>query len=600
MLIPSFYNRLSARQQLLLQISIGLAFVLLYISPFLILGEKTPVKIFDNIDQGPTQWWQIYHETNPFWNSSIASPRFLNGAALPAHAGPNFQWDSLPYYLFPPFSAYVLLQFLTRIVAFVGMWLLLCSLFRKGEKQGVNVLISTGVAVLFSILPHYPPTSFTVPALPFLAWVLLTIARHEDYWWHWTTLCLLPFFTDFLMAPVFLLILAGMWWMIDAIARHKGNWRGFGALTLVTILYCISQYQLVLCAITSQEISQRIEFKAVPASLKETCFVAWSDFIHGQALHHVDTHHKYLIPIFILTIWLALSDWGRILAQWFWAGRKCTIKNAIPRVRNERNYYLGMTVGAFVLAGIIALVYGFYTWAPVVSLRQSVPVLNMVQWNRFNWLHPLVWYVGLASLLLAWTKILRPRYGIVFIASVLLLQGVTLFWHADYTQTWRKNEPTWREFFATEQFKEMREFIGKPTKDYRVASIGMHPSIALYNGFYCMDGYCANYNLAYKKKFRQVIAPELAKDQNLERYFNNSGIRCYLFSAELGKNYVQTKQKNKSISGIALGLDAFKKLGGEYIFSAVHVDNPDKSGLKLVKVFEHPQSAWTIWLYAPL
>jgi hypothetical protein len=93
---------------------------------------------------------------------------------------------------------------------------------------------------------------------------------------------------------------------------------------------------------------------------------------------------------------------------------------------------------------------------------------------------------------------------------------------------------------------------------------------------------------------------ELEKSETIKSYFDNWGSRCYLFSTEIGNSLLQTKKSAKSISNLDLDLDAFAQLGGEYIFSAVQIINPEQSGLKLLKVFEHPQSAWKIWLYSPL
>ena len=595
-MILNFYKRLSRLQQCLLQIGIGLAFVVVYLSPYLTLGQDTPTLIHDNMDCS-ISFWQIYHESNPFWNSGPPSPRFLSGE-LPALAGPNLKLANLPYSFLPPFAAYVVLQFLTRLVAFVGMWLLLRSVFPKRSTQTIPTVICTGVAILFAFLPHCPPTSFCIPALPLLAWALWKIARREDRWWHWAVLCLLPLFTPLFMAPVFLLMLVGAAWLVDVVMRRRGNWRWFGALALVSILYCVCEYDLVLSTFASHFKSHRIEFQSVPVSLKAGLREALSNFCDGQ--YHVATHHRFLLPLFALTACLAMAEWGRSLAQ-----RSCRVggskaENTAHTPQAECDSYLGIMVGALILAGLIALWYGLYQWTPFVALRQSVPVLNMVQWDRLHWLHPLVWYVGLAGLLMAWSRMLRPRYAVSFITLVLLWQGMVLVWHADYTQPLRNHEPTWRQFYAHDQFAAIQQFIGKPAENYRVASLAIHPSIALYNGFYCLDGYCNNYSLDYKKSFRQVIAKELDKSDDLKSYFDTWGSRCYLFSSEVGHGFVTTKEKTRSISGLALDLNAFAKLGGQYILSAVQIDNPDKSGLELLKVFDDPQSAWRIWLYAPL
>jgi hypothetical protein len=583
---------------------LGITAVLLYVAPYLILGQDTPVRIHDNMDGSGMQYWRIFHESNPLWHSGESSQRFLNGA-LPAHNGPNFRFSKLPYYLLPPFAAYTFLQLTTRLVAFVGMLLLLRSLLGKTKDETTNIIVCTGIAILFAILPHYPPSAFTVPALPLLAWCFVAIGKHQDNWHHWLTLCFIPFFTSFFLAPIFLLPFIGLAWAIAAVFERKINWRWLGALALVSVLFCVSEYQLALDAFADNGfISHRTEQKLIPTfffigSLKW----AYANFLYGR--YHVATHHYKLIPLFFLTGLLGVWQWL------LWLGKHC---NALPHFistlggteKEERqntirlNTYFAIAISAFILAGIISLWHGFYRWNFFVSLRQHAPVLDMVNWERLHWLHPLVWYLGLAALLLAWAKILKPRFALPFVLIILVAQGATLMRNADYIQTWRAGEPTWKEFYAEKQFEEIREFIGKPIQDYRVASLGVYPSIPLYNGFYCLDGYATNYSLDYKHEFRNIIAPELSRDEDLTRYFDEWGSRCYLNSTELGRKYMWTKNMKKHISGIDLNLDAFKVMGGEYIISAVHIDNPEASGLRLLKTFDHPESAWQIKLYEPV
>jgi hypothetical protein len=134
-----------------------------------------------------------------------------------------------------------------------------------------------------------------------------------------------------------------------------------------------------------------------------------------------------------------------------------------------------------------------------------------------------------------------------------------------------------------------------------VASLGIHPSISIYNGFYALDGYSTDYDLAYKKEFRKIIEPELNKNPALKQYFDTYGLRAYLFSSELGKYPLYTKwRKTTGIEHLDINLDAFRELGGEYILSAVEIIEAADCGLELLHVFDADASAWRIYLYAPV
>ena len=158
-------------------------------------------------------------------------------------------------------------------------------------------------------------------------------------------------------------------------------------------------------------------------------------------------------------------------------------------------------------------------------------------------------------------------------------------------------KPSVGEFFAEEQFKEIKDYIGLPQEEYRVASIGLHPAIAQYNGFYTLDTYNNFYPLAYKYQFREIIEKELAKNKTIRTYFDEWGGRCYLFTAELGKHYMFKKTSAKRLKNLELNTEPFKELGGRFIFSSVPIDNALENGLVLDKVFHSKSSAWKIHLY---
>ena len=65
-----------------------------------------------------------------------------------------------------------------------------------------------------------------------------------------------------------------------------------------------------------------------------------------------------------------------------------------------------------------------------------------------------------------------------------------------------------------------------------MASIGLHPGIAVYSGFKAADAYLTYYPLAKKHEFAEMIRDELARSSELAHYFYDWGSRLYFFSAE--------------------------------------------------------------------
>ncbi len=127
----------------------------------------------------------------------------------------------------------------------------------------------------------------------------------------------------------------------------------------------------------------------------------------------------------------------------------------------------------------------------------------------------------------------------------------------------------------------------------------MHPSVAQYNGFYTLDSYQNNYRLEYKHEFRNIIASELDKNEELRIYFDYWGSRCNVFSSELRKTYdlMCAKEYNAYVNNLSIDTEALRKMGGEYILSAVIIGNYKELNLKFLKKFSDKNSMWDIYLY---
>jgi hypothetical protein len=184
-----------------------------------------------------------------------------------------------------------------------------------------------------------------------------------------------------------------------------------------------------------------------------------------------------------------------------------------------------------------------------------------------------------------------------FVKVCLVAQLIVLF-AANNEIVYRiAGTPSFKQFYAVDQFKEIDQYIGKPKDSYRVVSIGLHPAIAQYNGFYTLDTYNNFYPLSYKHEFRKIISKELDKSPLLKDYFDTWGGRCYIFVAELGKKYDFKKDSKVKIHHLQLNTKVLKQMGGQYIFSAVPILNAKEDHLVFKKAFGQKESAWRIYLY---
>jgi hypothetical protein len=218
--------------------------------------------------------------------------------------------------------------------------------------------------------------------------------------------------------------------------------------------------------------------------------------------------------------------------------------------------------------------------------------------HRFDWLHPFMWFI-LFGLGLKIIYDYFSKKGKLIVIGILLMQITYNFRMHEFVKN--ISTPSFNQYFAQDQFKKIKSFIGRRSDNYKVASVGLNPTIALFNGFKCVDAYLADYSLYYKSKFRKVIAPELERDPALRANFDVWGCRLYLFSSKLGGELGHSSK----ISGIGktpvpvyFDLEALQDLGCDYLFSAYQLDFKDiRVKPKLIGIFKDENSAWDIFLY---
>ena len=158
-----------------------------------------------------------------------------------------------------------------------------------------------------------------------------------------------------------------------------------------------------------------------------------------------------------------------------------------------------------------------------------------------------------------------------------------------------KTYPTYKQFYDTALFNKIKKDVPVSSK---TCSIGFYPSVLSYNGFYTLDGYYVSYPLEYKHRFRKVIAKELEKSPEIKDYFDNWGNRCYLFSSELGLNFLYGKNTDiREVKNLEIDTVALKNLGCEYVLSAVQIQNFKNLNLKYINSYTNENSYWKIYVY---
>jgi len=544
----------------------ALALIALYVAPYFLLGEDAHIRIHDNLDSN-IAWYRVLVRSGAWFGPPDAViPQIMNG--LPRAAlGTEFSLLVGLHAALPPMAAYAAGQTFARVAAFFGMYALLKDFFVRAPRAWP---VRVFAPALFALTPFWPSGMLSTLGQPLALWALLHLRAGTAKARHWAAIVLLPFCSSFVLGFFFFLSGMFVFWAADSLRRRKWNLPLLGGIAVMTALYLGVEYRLLLALVFGDEPTSRSEFVSSRLGLWRCVRLAVKNFVLGH--HHVATKHAAVVLPATAAAALACAarpDWRRA-----------------PEGR--------AVIGLLALSAALSVWYAFWfhkAWQP---LKETVPLFNTFNFARYHFLRPMLIYLGFAcALSLFWR--LGGRKGRALAAAALIAQAAVLA--MNHEEIVYRHRPTFREFYAKAQFAAIAEAIGRPKESYRVVSIGLHPAIAQFNGFYTLDSYNNFYPLAYKHAFREIIAGELEKNKTLRTYFDTWGGRCYVFVAELGKKYEFRKTSKRRIKRLALNTEALARLGGRYVLSALPIDNAAENRLRFVRRFDDERSAWRIYLY---
>jgi len=536
--------------------------ILLFVSPYFILGENAHMRVHDNLDSN-IAWYKVLAKSGEIFGSVDAViPQIING--LPRNAyGTEYSGIVWLHALFPSIYAYGLSQMITRVFAFIGMYLLLKKHFLREDRYG---WIRVGVSLAFALTPFWPSGMLSTLGMPLALWAFLNIRAGEHSWKNYLVLTLLPLYSSIVLGFFFFLSAMGVLWIVDVVRGRGWNWGFLFAIVYMTVVYLGVEYRLVHSFLFSDEPTSRDEYFHARLTFWHSVRLTFKNYILGHN-HVMTVHGLFILPVTFFALYI-------VARKKMW--------------KQEKTF-----VFLHVLNLALSAWYAFWFYKGWLPLTERFDFLDKFNFARYHFLRPLVIYVLFAlSLKILWREGKHWRQPTIFVmvAQLILLTAFN-------EEILYQNKPSFKQFYAEEQFAEIKRYIGKPVEDYRVASIGIHPAIAQYNGFYTLDTYNNFYPLSYKHRFREIIAKELDKDKKLREYFDEWGGRCYIFVDELGKHYMFKKNSKKKIKKLQLNTATFYEMGGRYIFSALPILNAEQNRLKLEKVFDSKESAWRVYLY---
>ena len=244
-------------------------------------------------------------------------------------------------------------------------------------------------------------------------------------------------------------------------------------------------------------------------------------------------------------------------------------------------------------------------------METILPPLKGFQFNRTIFFNPFLWYFLFFLIL----KELYDRYGenkiknagiyLIAVGGVLVCMFFPQVYNDFYNNCYHhayeilKGTPSTQvsfgQFYSEELFAYIKDEIDY--EDEWAVAYGMHPAVLQYNGIATLDGYLGLYSEEYKQQFGKLIAPALEGSEEFKTTFWNSGIRAYIYSGSGENTYQPLKELNIQDTKLYIDGDAFREMGGKYIFSRIEIGNASELGLDLLGEYTHESSPYIIFVY---
>lgn len=542
---------------------LGIVAIIIFCMPYYLLGDKAFITIHDSLDLTVGHLNNITRN-GLFFALAERVPLMDGVCRMSIPFTSPFELKNIIYYVYPGYWGFLGGLLLVKICAFGGMFLLSHNYIIRN-----NLWLCVFVALLFSIIPFYTDYSLSSAGIPLLLYSLLNLYRQR---WQKTSYLIVFLFalnSSLSLSGLFICFLLALLLSYLYLKDKRINRQLFYALCLLTLVYIATNFEIISGILISSGLSNRVE---------------------------IINHFTYID--------LAMMAYMRLTTGFYHAGSFVAwpiiilffITFSLYKKTDDK---LVIYVASFVILSLFIIVGVFSKLIPL-------QLFSTFQFDRFYFLYPSLCFILLAkSLDVLYHNSNRILLTISIIISTLIVISANNFEYKNNFMRLVKgvnyDKPSYSQFYDEKLFGIVAKDLNiKQDYTVKVVSFGMYPSIAEYNGFYCLDGYLSIYSLEYKHKFRKVILKELERNNELQRYFDEWGNRCYMFSSELkeqGNQYLCSKKDDKSVNHLDINSQALKDIGCDYILSAVDIKNYENLNLDFVKAYSTPESYWNIRVY---
>jgi len=601
-MLPNSTNKLISNSKVWMILSASV--LLLYLYPLFDISHLYVLE-FDNLDSNIV-WNKIIAESGKIFASNHEIiPNMMSGLPRSSY-GSEFSILLWLYYLFPTPVAYAINEATIHIVAFFSALIFLKRYMILDSLQNSTIILYIS-SLFFALLPFWSGAGLTIAILPLVTYSLLNIKLNRDTKWDWILLVLLPLYSSFIFFFIFYILMASIWLIYDSLKYMKINMRLLSALILMGAIFLLNQYR-VLSAMFFHEgfTSHRIEFDIFfQDSMLEAYRKAHTFFLNGHPDHLLGTQMPYIIPIVLIGMLLSISKkvynqnesmiiWSLIILSFvieFWQQTLTQLYTLSVLISYTSIIYLfsnkyRIFILLFLLQFILIFLNYFEFYEGFKYLSDSFPLLRAFNISRISFLQPLIWLILLTFALSIINH--KLKYATSFILLFMVLQIYHSIDSRFFKDIPTQKYSTFSQYYAPELLNKVKQAIPEPLDEIRVVSFGIEPAVALYNGFYTIDGYSTNYPLSYKYKFARIL--------NYKSYdsFTKWGSKLYIDSINSTLyNYLKDMIVHKN----AFSTKALCDMNTNYILSVYKLDITNYKNLTYIDSFYGDKDSWDITLY---
>jgi|GEM_PF-2025879 len=526
----------------------AIAIILIYLSPYFLLKENAYVYALDNLD-GLVATNYFFANNGKIFSASL-EPIYGFMHNLPrACFGTEFNIQYLFYFLFTPFYAYVINIICIHFIALFGAYLLVKKINSKAPP-----ILCYSMALCFAMLPYWYGGGITIAGQPLVIYSLIQLYDNPKLYKHYFSLLLYICYSVLFWGGIFFMAAIALATLYIFIKQGRKKIIFLLIIIGFGILYLLSEHHLIFALFSKKLITHRVEFQF---NIRTDFNYLFDDFMYYLKCGHYQALTLHYGPLlFIFPIVYLLSPF-----------KKKIITIAL-------------------VSSLIFICINFLSCKSFKLLLKYFFTENSIFFqfdiSRINTLLPI--FTLLVLIILSKQILGNNKYANLFLIILLLQIGNCFYSSANFSNAvkglgirlpqrdWydKSNETvpdcSFNKFYMSENFAKLKtkNSYDDIKKSYCI-SVGINPSVALYNGLKTMDGYMNIYPLSYKHLIFEINKEELL--QNVANYsrFNDWGNNCYFFESNPAYNQINYKNLPKTNSSI--DYKKLKLMGCKYVIS---------------------------------